>query len=481
MTATRHRPVVGAAALVLLGAAAACGGREAPPVAAPPPAPVVWLVTVAPRGAPVADEVVGLPDGARLLALDPAASAAAPGAAPGAAPVDLGAGLASAGDGCVTADATRVAFVGRRTPTDPWGVWTCAPDGSERRAVATGTADAAAPAWLPDGRLVFAMAVPDPAPLPALRRAWALFVADDAGGAPSRITFGAALDLDPTLLADGRVLYAAWQPGPSDGHGRFALFTVHPDGTGAARLHGDAATPPYVRRPRVGVDGTIAFVAGALPGGDGARASRAFALDPRNPAAAAVEVPAARGARVVAPDADDGWVVASGATWGRLARGAGTPQPAAVGLPTDVEVAAATALAERPRPQGHLSLVEPREPWGQLLALDARFPATPGAARVRVRRYDRAAPYAEGAVLLETDLAADGSFFLRIPPDAPVLIDLVDAAGATVERSTTPVWVRPRETRGCVGCHEAPDVSPANRRPAAVLRDAVSAFPEVAR
>ncbi|MBL9086205.1 MAG: hypothetical protein JNM10_03605, partial [Planctomycetia bacterium] len=82
---------------------------------------------------------------------------------------------------------------------------------------------------------------------------------------------------------------------------------------------------------------------------------------------------------------------------------------------------------------------------------------------------------------LETDLAADGSFFLRIPPDAPVLIDLVDAAGATVERSTTPVWVRPRETRGCVGCHEAPDVSPANRRPAAVLRDAVSAFPEVAR
>ena len=70
---------------------------------------------------------------------------------------------------------------------------------------------------------------------------------------------------------------------------------------------------------------------------------------------------------------------------------------------------------------------------------------------------------------------------MRISPDAAALKNLVDAAGATVERSTTPVWVRPRETRGCVGCHEAPDVSPANRRPAAVLRDAVSAFPEVAR
>jgi len=478
MTATRHRPAVGAVALVLLGAAAACGGRAAPPVAAPPPSPVAWLVTVAPRGAPVADEVVGLPDGARLLGLDLASS--------GAVPADLGAGLASAGDACVTADAMRVAFVGRRAPTDPWGVWTCAPDGTDRRAVAVGAADAAAPAWLPDGRLVFAMAVPDPAPLPALRRAWALFVADDGGGAPTRITFGAALDLDPTLLADGRVMYAAWQPGSAEGKGRFALFTVHPDGTGAARLHGDATTPPYLRRPRVGVDGTIAFVAGAFTAGDGGardgvRASRAFVLDARNPAAAAAEVPAAAGARVVAPAADGGLIVASGPTWGRLARGAAVPQPAAAGLPADVDVWAATPLEARPRPQGHLSLVDPREAWGQLLALDARFPATPGAARVRVRRYDRAAPYADGAVLLETDLAADGSFFVRLAPDTPVRIDLVDASGASVARSTTPVWVRPRETRGCVGCHEAPDVSPANRRPDAVLRDAVRAFPEVAR
>jgi hypothetical protein len=150
-------------------------------------------------------------------------------------------------------------------------------------------------------------------------------------------------------------------------------------------------------------------------------------------------------------------------------------------LPAGVEVLATATLAPSPRPQGHLSFVDPKAAWGQLLGLDGRFPRTGAAARVRVRRYDRAAPRAEGHVVVEAPLEADGSFFLRVPPDAPLLVDVLDAAGAVLERSRTPIWVRPRETRGCVGCHEDPDVSPPNRRPRAVSRDAVAAHEEARR
>ncbi len=98
-----------------------------------------------------------------------------------------------------------------------------------------------------------------------------------------------------------------------------------------------------------------------------------------------------------------------------------------------------------------------------------------------MRRYDRAAPDAAGDVVVEAPLEEDGSFFVRVPPDQPLLVDVLDAAGAAGERSRTPIWVRPRETRGCVGCHEAPDVSPPNRRPRAVAHDAVAPREEARR
>jgi hypothetical protein len=149
------------------------------------------------------------------------------------------------------------------------------------------------------------------------------------------------------------------------------------------------------------------------------------------------------------------------------------PVAPSIRLPASLgTVVAATDVVARPRPQGHLSFVDARETWGQLLGLDARFPSTPTAARVRVRRYAAAGTSPE-APIGEAPLAADGSFFLRVPPDVPLLVDVLDAAGTPLSRSTTPIWVRPRETRGCVGCHEASDVSPANRRPAAIASDAL--------
>lgn len=454
------------ALLAALLAAAGCGAREARPAPVPPPPPPPLVVTVAPRAAATGDVGVGLPDGARLLRIDPAA--------PDAAPTELAPGLASAGDACVNPEGTRLAFVGRAKVGGPSAVWTCAPDGSGRREVAPAPTDRGAPAWLPDGRLVFAGVVDGPAPVAAWGRAWALFVAADDGSPATRITFGSGLETDPAVLPDGRVVFVAWQPNDDDA-GAFALFTVHPDGSGVAAFHGAGglATP---RRPRVGADGRVAFVA---TGAEGAR--RAWSLDRRRPAAAATELANARGARVVVPRDDGGYLVAGGGRFGTMADPAATPAPFGAALPDGHEVIGATTLAPSPRPQGHLSFVDPKTPWGQLLCLDARFPRTAAAARVRVRRYDPAAPRTAGDVVVETALEEDGSFFVRVPPDAPLLVQVLDAAGTVVERSRTPIWVRPRETRGCVGCHEEPDVSPPNRRPRAVGRDAVAANEEARR
>jgi hypothetical protein len=51
--------------------------------------------------------------------------------------------------------------------------------------------------------------------------------------------------------------------------------------------------------------------------------------------------------------------------------------------------------------------------------------------------------------------------------------ELLDATGIVVGRQDGWVWVMPRESRGCVGCHEDREMVPPNRLADAVAKPAV--------
>jgi len=406
------------------------------------------------------------PDGSRLVLVDLDRPEAEP-------PV-LSAGMAAAGGASVSIDGRRLVFVGKQEKGDPFAVWTVARDGTERRKVADPGVDCGAAAFLPDGRIVFSARVAGPPPASGLSSPWALFVAAEDNGEPRRISFGAS-ELDPAVLADGRVVHAHWQPG-GDGRpaaGSFSLFTVHPDGTGAAPLHGHHEGPRLKLLPRQAPGGDVFFMA-ADPGGPGT----IRAADWRSPtrdgfAVALAEGTLAAGEALAAePDADGHLLVAARDAGLLLADRDGhvlQQIPAGGGW----QAVHAVAVAPRPRPQGHLSMVDPAGDRGQLMCVDARPPDLPQAARVRLRT-------AADGVLGELPLAADGSFFATVPANVPLLLDLLDAEGQTLIGTVTPVWVRPKEVRGCVGCHEDPATAPPNRRPLAVLSDPVDLAGEVA-
>jgi Hydrazine synthase alpha subunit middle domain len=86
---------------------------------------------------------------------------------------------------------------------------------------------------LPDGRTVFSDAVPDPRMAAEGARALFARAADD--DAAQRLTFGAARDSHPVLLADGRIGFErAALSDPAGAAPR--LLAIHPDGTGVAVL-----------------------------------------------------------------------------------------------------------------------------------------------------------------------------------------------------------------------------------------------------
>jgi len=60
-------------------------------------------------------------------------------------------------------------------------------------------------------------------------------------------------------------------------------------------------------------------------------------------------------------------------------------------------------------------------------------------------------------ILGETPLEKDGSFYVEVPADTPLRFVLLDAQRQVVVHESAFNYVRPGETKGCIGCHEPKD------------------------
>jgi len=67
----------------------------------------------------------------------------------------------------------------------------------------------------------------------------------------------------------------------------------------------------------------------------------------------------------------------------------------------------------------------------------------------------------------------DGSFYLKPIADTPFRIRKLDKDGKVVGETCTWIYLRPNERRGCVGCHEDPEITPENRIPLSVKKKPV--------
>ena len=79
-------------------------------------------------------------------------------------------------------------------------------------------------------------------------------------------------------------------------------------------------------------------------------------------------------------------------------------------------------------------------------------------------------------ILGEAPLEKDGSFYVEVPADTPLRFALLDAERRTVVHETAFTYVRPGETKGCLGCHEPKDVVLPHSRPLAVRHRPARAY-----
>jgi hypothetical protein len=261
------------------------------------------------------------------------------------------------------------------------------------------------------------------------------------------------------VLADGRIVFEMSQPGVS-GPVR-ELYTVYSDGGGVEAYRCDHGSDRHDARQITSRD--LIFVSGTVL----AKFTPALAHGVDLPA------PANDFSGGLAGGSGDIWLVSarrSGA--GRFSLfewrpGASSMRPIP-GTPRLHSVQPAV-IAKKEIPLRHPSGLHDRDNANVLcLNVYTAKERIPAGAVATVRLYGRDGQ-AE-AVVGETAVESDGSFFLQVPTERPLRLELLDAAGGLVQRERSWFWMRRGEQRVCVGCHAGPERAPENRIPKVLLR-----------
>jgi len=451
-------------------------------------------------------------EGGRIVRLDP-----------GAQPRVLTEGFSAACELDVSFDGKRILFAAKRELADRWNVWEMNADGTGARQITRDLGNCRSPAYQ---ATLYTIVSTEP---------WyqIMFVSDQAGAmneygsgpaaslysckldgsAVRRLTMNLSDDMDPFLMDDGRVLLASWQRMDlrRGFRGRVALFGVNTDGADYALYGGDQGAR-IKHMPCATTDGLVVFVEADKVAWDGAGqlacvtrrrnfySHRAITSDGKHLYHSPSPLP-------------DGSILVSR----RPADGTEThglyrfnPRTAEVELVFDdpeFHDLHPRLLSPRPEPDGRSSVVDEQYTSGKLYCLNAYITDPQVAPHIRpgmIRRLrviegvplpagDRSMylpdeqrtgiggpgstvnglpAIVQRRLLGDVPVEADGSFHLELPPDVPVQLQTLDENGMAL-RSCGWIWVKPREPRGCIGCHEDPELTPENRFVAALKKDGI--------
>ena len=417
----------------------------------------------------------------------------------------LTAGFHSAADPEVSFDGKSILFAAKPSASDPWCVFETRADGSQAaRKITCGARGARHPIYLPTvytltptstepwAQIAFVGEDPGELDEAGLLPHTSLWSCKMDGSALRRLTFNLSNDMDPVVLPDGRVVYSARLRSAGGGHGRVALVGVNADGTDY-QLYAGAEGLSVKRMPTPTASGLVVFVETNGDTGDGS--GRLASVSQRRPLHTYRAITGDRDGFFHSPSPlPDGRVLVS---W--RGRGAETGygvyrlDPASGARERVFDDPAwddlqAKLVAPRALPDARSSVVRDDDPDGKLYTIDVGIQEpgrelAPGAAK-RLRVVEGVPASAERPVvrrlLGEADIADDGSYQVQIPANTPVELQLLDASGATLRKSSW-LWVRNHAAQGCVGCHEDPERVPPNRLMKALAAPAPVLDPPVER
>jgi Hydrazine synthase alpha subunit middle domain len=364
--------------------------------------------------------------------------------------------FAASADPAVSFDGKSVLFAGKQTSRDPWQIWEVGMTGGAPWRITSCAGDCIRPLYLPDNRLVYAKKT---------HGRFVIEAADLERGKAVQLSYGPGSFLPTDVLRDGRILFEAAYPlGPG---GTAELYTVYSDGSGVESYRCDHGKARHSGKQIA--SGDIVF----------ATASGLGQFTSARPQEVVVAAPPGDYAGEAAETVDGDWLLAwrpdvkSNFQLKRWKPGDGSLGP--VVAEEGANVIQPTLVAGRTVPNRHPSALHDW-PNANLLCLNAytsKYKFAAGSIH-SVRLYTR--DNAGAAKLLgSAPVERDGSFFVQVPTEQPLQMELLDGSGRTLKRQAGWFWMRRGEQRACVGCHTGPETAPENAVPMILLRSTTPA------
>jgi hypothetical protein len=360
-------------------------------------------------------------------------------------------GFAATADPDVSFDAQKVLLAGKRQANDPWQIWEIALEDNKVRRITAEAEDCIRPFYLPDDRIVYA------------RRLGGRFVietVDLSGGTVLPLTSIGNNAIPSDVLHDGRILFESGFPLGTDGVPE--IYTVYSDGSGIESYRCDHTSARHGSRQAS--SGDIIFVTThGLARFTSARAQQVAVVSPQGEYAGDI-------AETSAGD----WILSSrpdvSSPFQLVRWKPGTRELIPILKRSDASLVQPTLITQHAAPNRHPSALHDW-PNANLLCLNAytsKYQFALGSIG-SVRMYTRD-PSGAPKLLGTAPVERDGSFFVQVPNDQPLQIELLDTSGKTLKRETGFFWMHRGEQRGCVGCHAGPETAPENAVPMALLK-----------
>lgn len=418
-------------------------------------------------------------------------------------------------------DGRTVVFT-RRGGADPWWhVWTVGVDGKNLRQLTFGPYHDVGPAFLPDGRIIFASTRLGARDEYHGYPCTSLHVMNTDGSAIQLIAVNIGRDNEPAVLPDGRIAFSRLEVFYSRNKTELTLHAIRPDGTEDTVLYGperrlfwrtldhgekapdDGQESPLTHRvlrmtqPQPMPDGrniVVATQAGlALVGTR--RDAETLLMPDFKTRAYTTPFPLADGTILCAstlktPDRK------------KVNLGLYRFDPASQRLdliyddPKKADYEPRPIVARRPPASLPQSFEDPTSN-ARLLCTTAMATLEP-----EVKRRGRLVRVIEGVpvparhathtgpdevwknhggtharILGTAPLAADGSFYLEVPADRLLHLQVLDSDRRVVGNQLTWMSARPGETKSCVGCHENPNTTTVGNDPLASHEPPIRCLP----
>ena len=404
-------------------------------------------------------------EGAQIAAINPENS--------GESEIILTADFYSACSPDISYDAKYMLFAGQQNKNDSWQIWEMNLEKRTSKKITDFEESCYGPAYLPANRLAFSKQMPES----GTGSVHALYTMNLDGTNISQITFQPHFDYISTVLKDGRLLMLTKQLFPQSGE--MMYMAMRPNGTKAELFYKGDKNNTLNNQAYETNDGHVYFI--ERENGKSSKGN-IISVHQNRPLFTKANLtqeitgsfysvlPIQNGEMLVSYRSSDAGSVG-------LYRFSVKDKllQAPIYNPKEYHVIEPVFVKAFVRPRNLPDDVNMEKSTGLILCQDINIVAhQPGTDFSDVAKATKIELLGIEKSLGTVSVEEDGSVYLKVVADTPVRFQTLDENGNIINGPSAWMWIRPFERRGCVGCHEDPELTPNNVVSFAVKKSPVS-------